>query len=57
MQSVRRFEIFLLMSKFFSKFFCNIKAISSFHHDSPQAISFKIGDRLELKEECDGFYF
>ena len=32
-------------------------AICSFQHSNPHAIGFKIGDRLELKEECDGKCF
>ena len=29
-------------------------AISSFRHEHTQTLVFKIGDKLELKEECDG---
>jgi hypothetical protein len=32
-------------------------AISSFYHEHPLAVSFKLGDRLEIKEECEGVPF
>ena len=32
----------------------NAIAVCSFKHDNPHTISFKIGDKLELKEESDG---
>lgn len=54
--NISLFQTFLILYLYIEVIIDFKIAISSFRHDNQQTLSFKIGDKLELKEECEGYF-